>query len=383
MRVGSHLLMVLIVLISVELKNLTATMKPPLSCYVLGVGAIGGLVAHELTLAHPSAAQVSLLFKNSSRLNSFNTHPELVVNRVLNDDNISTTTTKIKGTTAKQLTKLDPLTKMDNLIVSTKAFQSTAALSKVIDMIDTKTNILFIHNGMGVIDECIQRYWPLHGQRPNLFKAVVTHGAYKTSPNVINHVGLGGMKVSYIPTANEQKTLEQAPELIKMLVESTPNLNGEYMDFESFTIAEIEKLAVNACVNPLTAILDCLNGDLLYGSKIVKIMRKVIDELILVIRQEHWAVLEKIPHVNTLLDKRRLLDIVFEVIQTTAKNSSSMREDVRNLNTTEIDYINGYISRLGQKHSIPTSTNNMLVSMVKTKLTIEKSIDITAADLVI
>lgn len=375
-------------------------MKPVSSVYVVGVGAIGGLVGHELNLAHNGTVNVGLLFKNAKTLGAFkgSCNSSIIVNRVQNDIT-STSTSEIKGYTADSLRKtwnISPTAapeglnssggKIQNLVVSTKAFLTVGALSPYLDLLDNNSNILFIHNGMGVIDECVDRLWPLVAQRPNIFKAVVTHGAYKTSLNVINHVGLGSMKVSYIPQNSDQLNqpmgIGLCPDMIKMIL-NTPTLNARYLDYHQFSMAEIEKLAVNACVNPLTAVLDCLNGDLLYGSKVIKIMRKVIDELIKVVRAEYSGVIENVPEANTRLEQKRLLDIVLEVIQTTAKNSSSMREDVRNLKTTEIDYINGYISRLGEKHSIPTVTNNMLISMVKTKLTIEKSIDASAVDTVL
>ena len=45
-----------------------------------------------------------------------------------------------------------------------------------------------------------------------------------------------------------------------------------------------------------------------------------------------------------ILNTNRLLKSVVDVCKITAKNSSSMRQDVRNLRNTEIQNLNGYIS---------------------------------------
>ena len=42
-----------------------------------------------------------------------------------------------------------------------------------------------------------------------------------------------------------------------------------------------------------------------------------------------------------------------------------MRADVRNKRRTEIEYINGYIHRLGEKHKLTTAMNTQLWLAVK------------------
>lgn len=346
--------------------------------YILGVGAVGGLLAHELALApHPP----TLLFKSAARLTAFHkANSSLTLNRIDSQNNTTASSTHAAAT-AESLTKAGLAAgRIDTLVVTTKAFQTTAALARYVPHLDPKSNIIFIHNGMGVLQECLDRYWPILAQRPNFFKAVVSHGVYKTSPTVINHVGLGDIKLAYIPKHHETLSLPQAPEMVQNLVK-IPALNGTYMDYQAFTMAEIDKLAVNACINPLTAILDCLNGDLLYGTKVVGIMRRILDELIRVVRAEHATTLQLVPEANTMLDQKRMLDIVLLVVKNTAKNSSSMREDVRNLNHTEVDYINGYVRRLGRKHGIATPMNGAMVDMVKTKVGVERGLDEAAAEL--
>lgn len=323
-------------------------------------------MAHELTLAKQD---VTILFRHINRLNSM-ANTKLTVNRVSNK-NVFTSQSAIKGAIAETINS-DKNQKIDNLIVSTKAFQTVAALNPYVQRLTPESTVLFIHNGMGLIDQCVDKFWPLPSQRPNIYKAIVTHGAYKTSPSVINHVGLGSMVISRL--SSEQHGSDNVPEFLGKILE-IPALNAHLVNRNQFVLKEIEKLAANACINPLTAIFDCSNGELLYGSKIVQMMRRIVWELIACVRAEHSAVLKQIPLAHTHLDPQRMLDSVFSILKATSQNSSSMREDVRNLNNTEVDYINGYISRIGGKHSIPTPVNNMIVSMIKTKLSIERSID--------
>ena len=57
--------------------------------------------------------------------------------------------------------------------------------------------------------------------------------------------------------------------------------------------------------------------------------------------------------------------LTYNVAKATAKNCSSMRCDVLAGKPTEVDYINGYIHRLGIKHNIATPENTQLWQQIK------------------
>ena len=62
-----------------------------------------------------------------------------------------------------------------------------------------------------------------------------------------------------------------------------------------------------------------------------------------------------------------MINSATQVAQATANNFSSMHQDALNGNETEIDYINGYVVRLGEKHGVQTPINSALVALVKLK----------------
>lgn len=330
--------------------------------HILGLGAIGGLVGHELVQAHHP---VTYLLRNAKRLENFKSG-KLVLNRVQNSQ-AKTSVSSVNCTTQETIQG-----GIKNLVVATKAYHTAEALAPYVKHLSNDSNILFIHNGMGVIEECMDKNWHNLQDRPNIYKAIVTHGAYKTSPNVVNHVGLGKMVIAGMGT-------EEQPEFIKNITE-IPNLNAKFVSYNQFLMEEIDKLVVNACINPMTALMDCLNGDLLKGGRVLDIFDSIIWEAVAVIKKEYLVVLRAIPEASTLLDRKRLLSVVLDVINVTKLNSSSMREDIHSLNKTEIDYINGYVVRLGRKHGVNAHTNRMMSNMVKTKHSIEKGLEREAAE---
>ncbi len=128
---------------------------------------------------------------------------------------------------------------------------------------------------------------------------------------------------------------------------------------------QLEKLAVNCILNPITALLNVPNGSLLDNSAITKVARLLIAEISVVIRS--LPELEGVPNVRKRFSPERLETLLIGITKKTAKNSSSMREDIRKGKDTEIDYINGYIVRRGDERGIKCVLNYMLMQLVKGK----------------
>jgi 2-dehydropantoate 2-reductase len=113
------------------------------------------------------------------------------------------------------------------------------------------------------------------------------------------------------------------------------------------------KLAVNAAINPLTAIDNIPNGALAekhYQQQI----QTVIAELVKIAKSEGLS-----------LDNDTLLQRVNQVISLTATNYSSMQQDIQHQRLTEIDAINGYLLQLAQHHDVELPVNQSLVAQVK------------------
>jgi 2-dehydropantoate 2-reductase len=128
---------------------------------------------------------------------------------------------------------------------------------------------------------------------------------------------------------------------------------------------QLEKLAANALINPLTVINDCTNGHLLGSDAITRVQRLLLYEISGVIGA--LPELQSVPGIKTRFAPERLLALSRQIIHKTARNTSSMLQDVARGTTTEIDYINGYFVRRGEEVGIACALNYMLVNLVKGK----------------
>jgi len=113
-----------------------------------------------------------------------------------------------------------------------------------------------------------------------------------------------------------------------------------------------EKLAVNAAINPLTAITGVTNKWVAEQPLLHSIAQAAAHEV------SHVAKALNIPLNSNYVDR------VFEVAFSTGQNSSSMLMDIRQGRETEVEFINGAIVALGKQNDIPTPVNQMLLELV-------------------
>ena len=114
------------------------------------------------------------------------------------------------------------------------------------------------------------------------------------------------------------------------------------------------KLVINAAINPLTALLRIPNGELLSHPLARRVMSALARETAQVAEAERV----RLPFTNPI-------EAVEEVARKTAKNISSMFQDVRRGAPTEIDAISGAVTQRGAEHGIPTPYNRACWELVK------------------
>lgn len=342
-------------------------LKNQIKVHILGAGAIGSLVAHYLKQKFPNLLKPVVLLKPDSLVEPSTNH-QISVTR-LDDDN-QEFISKAEVQAIKPQHVKDTI---ENLIVTTKSYQTIPAMQPYLSHILPNTNILFLQNGMGVTSTLVNKYWS-HQIRPNIYEGITTHGVYVNN-GIVHHVGRGQIALSTYPGKSD---IDDFPALIQCILD-TPYLNATRYEYPKFLLMQLEKLIVNCCVNPFTAIFDCRNGELLYGNKLTFIWKRIISEAKNVFVKE-YTILKSMPESESFLNTDRLLKSVIDVCKNTAKNSSSMRQDVRNLRNTEIQNLNGYISFLGRKLRIGTPINDMVTNMIDGKISIDRGIDRQAAD---
>ncbi|PJY98770.1 2-dehydropantoate 2-reductase [Bacillus vallismortis] len=200
----------------------------------------------------------------------------------------------------------------DLLVVTVKQHQ----LQSVFSLLERvgKTNILFLQNGMGHIHDL--KDW---GVGHSIYVGIVEHGAVRKSDTVVEHTGMGAIKWSTFDDAE--------PDRLNTLFQH--NHSDFPIRYETDWCRLLTgKLIVNACINPLTALLQVKNGELLTTPAYLAFMKLVFQEASRILRLEN---------------EEEAWERVLAVCGQTKENRSSMLVDIIEGRQTEADAIIGYL----------------------------------------
>ncbi len=238
----------------------------------------------------------------------------------------------------------EALAQADWVGIFVKAHQTGRAMAEIGPKISPRAWVFSLQNGVGMEGEILQ-FIP----KERFVRGVTSQGATLLGPGRVRWAGVGPTKLGRWegPIAPELEALREL--LCRAGIETELS--------ESIERLLWEKLLINCAINPLTALFDRPNGAVIEDVQLREIAREVVRETLRVARA-HGVVLsdaEAIERVETVASK-------------TARNISSMLQDVRRGRPTEIDYINGAVVREGQRLGIPTPLNLLLTKLLKERL---------------
>lgn len=323
--------------------------------HVLGIGNIGKLFAHSLAVKS-DPCPVTLLLHRPGLVDEWKVAGQtldIVTNGVSNRDG------QYDIETVGQSDSADG--PINNLIIATKAARTADALQSIRHRLNQDSTILFAQNGMGTVDEVKEKVFPKQDERPAFLNTVVSHGLYTTGTFSSVHAGALYIAVGSVPGASSQQK-HIAAGMVEEVV-SAPILKARHVDESELLCLQLEKITVNAMMNPLTVIFDCKNGDLAHHQSIIDLIKTLLSEVsktILALPE-----LKEIPGVQDRFSQKQLENVVFGMVEGTKANTSSMLQDRRAGRETEIDYITGYLCRRAKEVGVDCAQNLQVVKMIK------------------
>ena len=226
----------------------------------------------------------------------------------------------------------------DFAVVTVKAFHTEAAAKQLAT--GEFDAVLSLQNGMGneaILAEHLDCL---------VLAGTATYGAVLSEPGHVDCTGIGDVVLGardggHSNVANRVGEAFSAGGIETTVAEDMPQRLWE-------------KLAVNAGINPTTALAGVENGALRAGEA----------EHIATTAARETAAVARAEGVG--LTDEDAVDSVTAVAAATAENTSSMRQDMEAGKRTEIDAINGYVVTRGRELGIGTPVNRTLAGLVKT-----------------
>ncbi|MBO9489248.1 2-dehydropantoate 2-reductase [Endozoicomonas sp. G2_1] len=320
---------------------------------IVGAGAIGLFCYQQIAKSMAIKAKTKATAKDNVKLS-------LLTKSSLTDCNKGLPShfefTDLQGDTESiELSFADKthLTNADILLICVKSYQVktvTAEIHQAISnhSINKQCALVLCHNGMGCLEDIEQ----FKLANP-IYTLLTTHGSLKLSANHIKHTGKGQFDLGLVKPADDLSDNSAAIQACQSITQQLPDLLGNCHWQANIVASQWRKLAINCVINPITAIDGVENGAIQQRQYRDKIKAIVVE-------------LVEVAHAQgQLFEPSALIETVNQVAIATAQNQSSMLCDVLAKRATEIDYINGYIARLGKQHQITTPVNDELCKQIK------------------
>ncbi|HEY7772775.1 MAG TPA: 2-dehydropantoate 2-reductase [Marinagarivorans sp.] len=224
--------------------------------------------------------------------------------------------------------------------VCTKAFNAEHAARTLIARYP-KATIILLHNGLGP-QEAIRKLTP-----DRCIWGSTTCGAYQHKNQHYTQT-LGG-KTSLGCPPDTSETAESMI-LLDKIVGSPSALNVHKSDDIEFALWR--KMAINAVINPITALYQTTNGVLIKPE-----FNHAIASL--------CAEIEAIGNALGFKSCNDPVEAVLKVASLTDSNRSSMAEDIRLHRKTEIEFINGYLISKAKLLGLPSAHLNQWYQRIK------------------
>ena len=262
-----------------------------------------------------------------------------------------------------------PLAEIGAVILAVKAYQVDDVLGVLLPLLLAGTPVLCLANGAGFGGEGLIAAWQDRADAKNaiaklgqVFFAVSFQGAYLKNPGEVYLRGAGPIYWGSLPPACG----DYLPDgLARERLRDILSVVGGCSYRQDFPVAMWQKLLVNGVINPLSSLWRVANGGLA-DTQLTEAQRLVKHKLL----QEGLAV--GFAYGKAVLDNSAFLSAdaveraLAETIGATAENYSSMYQDITYGRQTEIDYINGYLIRWGQRLGVSTPCHQEVYQQMKT-----------------
>ncbi|MEZ0290264.1 MAG: 2-dehydropantoate 2-reductase [Sulfolobales archaeon] len=298
-----------------------------LSVSVVGGGSVGSLLVYSL---NRSSVRPVLVFKRDNIIDKISIESK-------SGDRISL------DYTPALYDEFEKWINSDIILIATKAYDAEYIIDDLRLRLprDRPSLIVFSQNGLKIFEKASD----LIG-RDRVAQLILNHGVYRVSRDLYKWIG-GGRSFIGMSREYQNSYLSLARDMLRELMVDLVE------DIEPYRWL---KLAVNAVINPITALLGEKNRIVIENRFIRDILAREICGEILETAKRYNITLPKDPYEEVL-----------RVARDTSDNYSSMLSDVIRCKRTEIDYINGAVVEYSVKRGFKPIYNQVLYYMVKAR----------------
>lgn len=245
-----------------------------------------------------------------------------------------------KRVRAEASTEISAASGADLVLFCVKTTDNASTARQLAPFLAPDTTVLCLQNGVDNVEQ-IRAAANLEA-----FAAVVYVAASMPAPGHLKHVGRGDLVLG--PPSGRTNWISDTFTRANVPCRITDNIAGELWI----------KLLSNCALNAISALGQARYRQIADSADARQVMQTLVNEV--------WAVARAAQiTLPGLADENEAFALVVKIAQQMASALSSTAQDINRGKKTEIDSLNGYISRRGVELGVPTPVNHVLYMLVK------------------
>jgi 2-dehydropantoate 2-reductase len=237
-------------------------------------------------------------------------------------------------------TDLSSARNADLVLFCVKTVDNAAAARELAPYLSPQTTVVSFQNGVDNVDQ-------IHAAANiSVLSAAVYVAASVTAPGRVKHAGRGDLVLG--PNSMKVRQVAKVFTDAEIPCRISDNIEGELWT----------KLLWNCALNAISALGQATYGRIALHEEAHNLVQAVVDEVLAVARAAHVV-------LPAIANSQEAMAGAMKIAQQMVGALSSTAQDINRGKRTEIDSLNGYISRRGAELGVPTPVNNTLCTLVK------------------
>src|SRR5947207_3550330 len=226
------------------------------------------------------------------------------------------------------------------VLLCVKTTDTASAARDLAQHLDAKATVICLQNGVDNVDRIRQ------AANINPVAAAVYVAVSVPEPGYVKHLARGDLIIG--PQSEETQNLQALFTRAGIPCQITDNIEGELWI----------KLLCNSALNAISALGNARYGQIAQNAEARQLMQRVVEEVLAVAR----ATSVELPNIADTNDG---MAAAMEIATQMTDAFSSTAQDLQRKRLTEIDSLNGYISRRGAELGVDVPVNHALFTLVK------------------
>ncbi|PYI17139.1 6-phosphogluconate dehydrogenase C-terminal domain-like protein [Aspergillus violaceofuscus CBS 115571] len=267
--------------------------------------------------------------------------------------------------------------KIECVIIPVRSNWTVLAVESIKHRLTPDSTILILSDGLGTMEEINRHCYPDPETRPHFMQGVFTHYIRRRKRGFqFYHAQLGTLVLGVPPQDGRlspaeadkiywtQSWADSTRYLMRMLTTTAP-LVATAAAPTDLLLTQLEQIAIQSVLQPLTALMGFTNGATLYNYHFTRVMRLLLLETCSIIAA--LPEVRAIPGMDVRFGPERIRRMITQVAERTAGQESNMLRDINANRITEIQFLNGYIVRRGEELGVKPVMNYLIQALIQGK----------------